>query len=62
MTSSKRGYKFDPFNLSSQSDSEHRKITFERLQSSVKTRSIWWLLAACILVYLAYLYISAVEF
>ena len=62
MIPSKHGYKFDPFNLSSQTDSEHGKIKFERLQSSVKTRSIWWLLAAGIIVYLAYLYLNAVEF
>jgi len=62
MVASRRRYKFDPFDLSSAPDHETKRIKFERLQSHVKTKPLWLLLAIFILVLFIYIYLKSSVF
>jgi len=49
-----RGIKFDPFNL----EPKQKRIQFDRLGSSVKTKPLWWLIMVFIVVLIFYGYLT----
>ncbi len=48
------GLKFDPFNI----ESKEKRIQFERLGSSVRTKPLWWYLMVFIIVLIIYWYLK----
>lgn len=51
-------YRFNPFNISDKEVDEKHRIKFERIPTTVKTKSIWWLLLVFILLVLIYWYLN----
>jgi len=49
-----QGFKFDPFNI----ESKDKRIQFERLGSSVRTKPLWWYLMVFIIVLIIYWYLK----
>jgi len=48
------GIKFDPFNI----EPKEKKIQFDRLGTSVKTKPFWWYLMVFIIVLIIYWYLK----
>ena len=49
-----RGIKFDPFNL----EPKQKKIQFDRLGSSVRTKPLWWYVFVFVIVLIIYWYLN----
>jgi hypothetical protein len=50
--------RFDPFNISNGKGKAKQGIKFERMTKTVKTKPLWWLIAAFLLVSIVYWYLS----
>lgn len=49
---------FNPFNLPEEEGDTGKKIKFERLPRSVRTKPMWWLITVFVLAFLVYYYLT----
>jgi len=58
LSTKRRRYSFDPFNLQQKDNVEEHRIKFERLSRTVKTKPLWWLIVVFFMIIIIYYYLT----